>query len=377
MSKILFHINSMGKGGAERVVSVLSRYFAEDGYEVLVTTQWQEREEYPLSDKVRRIFVGLTAEDEQRSRAYKAWKRLWNYRRCIRREKPDIVISFCAKANFRSVYALLGSRIPLLVSVRNDPKKDYAPYPRDCVWMEKRAAGCVFQTRQAQEFFTEKLQKKSRVIENPLSERYLPKGWQYGDVLPIPVVEEREKTIVTVGRITKQKNQLVLVKAFAALAERFPEYRLLIYGENSGDGSKEAMECFCREKGIADRVVFCGLCNHLESVIAQAGVFVLPSDYEGLPNALAEAMALGLPVVSTDCPCGGPAQIIEQGVSGVLVEVNNEAQMTEAIEKVLTDKKYAAELGSRARYIAERMHPHKIYQEWKEYADMLIASGRR
>lgn len=376
MSKILFHINSMGKGGAERVVSVLSRYFAEDGCEVLVTTQWQEREEYPLSDKVRRISVGLTAKDERRSRVYKAWKRLWNYRRCIRREKPDLVISFCAKANFRSVYALLGSRIPLLVSVRNDPKKDYAPYARDCAWMEKRASGCVFQTRQAQEFFTEKLQKKSRVIENPLSERYLPKDWQYGDILPIPAIG-REKTIVTVGRITKQKNQLVLVKAFASLAERFPEYRLLIYGEDSGDGSKEAIEHFCREKGIAERVVFCGLCSHLESAIEHAGVFVLSSDYEGLPNALAEAMALGLPVVSTDCPCGGPAQMIEQGESGILVEVNNEVQMTEAIEKVLTDKNYAAELGSHARHIAERMHPQKIYQEWKEYANLLTASGRR
>ena len=171
MGKILFHVNSMGKGGAEHVISILSRCFAQDGYDVVVTTLWQADSEYALDGRVRRVNVGLTQSEETRGRLAKAAIRAFRYRQCIAREKPDIVISFCSKANFRSAYSMTGMRIPLLVSVRNDPQKDYAPYPAKCRYMSRKAAGCVFQTPDAQRFFDERLQRKSRVIWNPLEEK--------------------------------------------------------------------------------------------------------------------------------------------------------------------------------------------------------------
>ncbi len=103
--KILFHINSLGRGGAERVVSILANQFAKDGNDVLVATQWYAEDEYPLSESVRRIPVGLTDADDKKGRVGKAVARLSRLRRCIRTEQPDVVISFCNKANFRSATA--------------------------------------------------------------------------------------------------------------------------------------------------------------------------------------------------------------------------------------------------------------------------------
>lgn len=363
MSKILFHINSMGKGGAERVISILSRYFSQDGNDVVVTTLWTAKEEYPLDERVRRIHVGLMPEEESRGRVYKALVRIFRYRQCILKEKPDIVISFCANANFRSAYSLIGTGIPLLVSVRNDPKKDYAPYPKKCRFMTKKAAGCVFQTPDAKKFFEESLQKKSKIIWNPLDEKYL-----CNQEAP---AKQRDKTIVTVGRITRQKNQLLLLEAFWEICDEFPEYQLQIYGEAGSDGVKEELEAFCIEHKIADRVSFMGASSTLEKDIRNAGLFVLSSDYEGMPNALIEAMAMGLPCVATDCPCGGSALLMKQ-YGGILVPIGAKEELAQTMRRVLSDAELAERIGMQARGVIERVNPQKIYQEWKDYVETLI-----
>ena len=366
--KILFHINSLGKGGAERVVSVLSGYFAEEGYEVAVATLWQAEEEYKLSPKVRRVHAGLTETDEKKGRVYRAVKRVLNFRSVLKKENPDIVISFCNKANFRSAYCMAGMKTPLLVSVRNDPKKDYAPYKRAVQRMEKRAAGCVFQTPEAQQFFSPAFQKKSRIIFNPLSENYISKETTETDFV-------REKRIVTVGRIAKQKNQLLLVKAFAQIAEKYPDMIVQIYGEDGKDGSKEALEQYIQQNGLQERVLFMGQCSHSEREIKKAALFVLPSDYEGMPNALIEAMALGLPSISTDCPCGGSRLLVEENVSGMLVPVGDAEKLAEAMNRMLSNPQKAEEIGRNARKVVDKVHPEKVCGEWKEYVEELLGAN--
>ena len=363
--KILFHINSMGKGGAERVVSVLSKYFAKEGYDVAVATLWQAEEEYELYEKVRRVHAGLSEADEKKGRLYRAVKRVVNFRSVLKKEKPDIVISFCNKANFRSAYCMAGMKTPLLVSVRNDPKRDYAPYGRSVRRMEKRAADCVFQTPDAQAFFSPNFQKKSRVIFNPLSEKYLQIKEKDTDF-------EREKRIVTVGRIAKQKNQLLLVKAFEKLTDKYPDMVLQIYGEDGKDGSMEGLNQYIQEKGLQNKVLFMGQCSQLETEIDKAALFVLPSDYEGMPNVLIEAMALGLPVVATDCPCGGSRLLVDQNVSGMLVNVGDEKQLTEAIDSMLSNPQKAEEMGRNARKVIDKVSPEKICGEWKSYVEELL-----
>lgn len=363
--KILFHINSLGKGGAERVVSVLSGFFHADGYEVVIYTLWRAKEEYELPGGVRRVNLEDSWQDREPGRLQKALKRLTGLRRMIKKEKPDLVISFCNKANFRSCYALTGMKIPLLTSVRNDPKVDYLPYKTAMAIMQKKASGCVFQTPDAMACFSEAFQKKSKVIWNPIDAKYLSER-------QTEKVQTRERNVVTVGRLSAQKNQLLLLKAFGQIESRFPGLVLRIYGEESEAGMKATLQSFVTENRLESKVSFMGQSSHLEEEIRDAALFVLPSDYEGMPNALIEAMALGLPCISTDCPCGGPRELIEQGVSGELVPVGDVAALANIMEKILSDDAYAAELGENAKHIAEKVSPHKIYEEWKAYADELM-----
>ena len=262
--KILFHINSLGKGGAERVLTVLAGYFAQDGYRVSIVTLWRAENEYEVPAGVKRVNLG----DEKVSggRLALAVRRFTGLRGLIKKENPDIVISFCMKANFRSVFSMLGMRIPLLVSVRSDPQIDYAPHKFLTKWMERKAAGCVFQTKDAQAFFGERLRKKSRIIWNPIDEKYLPENRESAKGALAGGGADRQERgggagdicIITVGRITFEKNQLMLLKAFDRIKDKFPSARVRVYGEGIGGDAWKEMDAYIRQNGIAHRVEFMG-----------------------------------------------------------------------------------------------------------------------
>ncbi|MCI9325150.1 MAG: glycosyltransferase family 4 protein [Lachnospiraceae bacterium] len=378
--KILFHINSLGKGGAERVLTVLAGYFAQDGYRVSIVTLWRAENEYEVPAGVKRVNLG----DEKVSggRLALAVRRFTGLRGLIKKENPDIVISFCMKANFRSVFSMLGMRIPLLVSVRSDPQIDYAPHKFLTKWMERKAAGCVFQTKDAQAFFGERLRKKSRIIWNPIDEKYLPENRESAKGALAGGGADRQERgggagdicIITVGRITFEKNQLMLLKAFDRIKDKFPSARVRVYGEGIGGDAWKEMDAYIRQNGIAHRVEFMGSSSSLEKEIVNAALFVLPSNYEGMSNALMEAMVMGLPVIATDCPCGGCATLIKEGISGFLVPTGDDEALAEAMERVLSDKKLAEKLSENAGRLSEKVKPLKIYEEWRSYAEELAGN---
>lgn len=366
--KILFHLNSMGRGGAERVVSILSHAFVQKGHEVILTTQWYSENEYETDKRVRRISVGLTDNDMNRNRICKAWLRFARLRKCICMEKPDLVISFCNKANFRSAFAMFGMKVPLLISVRNDPQKDYAPYRIPTWYMERKAAGGVFQTPDAMRFFSKRLQKKSRIIFNPLSEKYLDSEDK------VPHLTIRKKEIVTAGRISRQKNQLLLLRAFQIILKKYPEYMLKIYGELQENDFYEELQRYIDKTGLQDKVLFMGVTDTLREEIQNAAVFVLPSNYEGMPNALIEAMVLGLPCIATDCPCGGAALLIQNEFSGKLVPTGQVEPLQQALEDMLSNPEKAELMGKNAKKVLEKVHPDRICNEWIEFISEIMMS---
>lgn len=369
IKKVLFHIHSLSRGGAERVMSVLINDFAADGIEVVLVTLWRDKVEYPISDKVRRIVLDeQVAGQDNASKVTRAKTVLHRYtglRKVIKDEKPDIVVTFCNKANFRAAIAMKGIDTPLLVSVRNNPDKDYAPFKRQTKIMEKRANGCVFQTEDAAKFFSERLIKQSRTIWNPIDEKYLTAQKR-------EINDKTVKRIVTAGRISAQKNQLMLVKAFNRIKEQYPQAIIDIYGGDFKDGSKEKIEQYIKDNNLTSKVHFAGLSGQIEKDIRDAYMFVLPSDYEGMPNALIEAMALGIPVISTDCPCGGPKSIIEDGKNGYLVPVGDDEAMAKAMTELLADEKKADQIGAEATKIIESVKTDTICTQWKEYIQELI-----
>lgn len=368
MQKIAFHLNSLQQGGAERVVSNLANRFAKEGYEVVIATEWYGTDEFALDQEVRRVHVGLTKEDENRSRISKMLRRIWYLRRFMKKEKPDVVVAFTRGVLYRALAAGIGTGIPVVISVRTDPvghydkKADKLRIPL----LFPHAAGCVFQTEGAKAFFAPYLQENSRIILNPLNPKYVG--------VPEPAV--RTKDVVQSGRLVDFKNQPMLIRAFLKVHEKHPDYTLKIYGPDSKDGTKEILESIIHENHAEDFVKLMGGSNTLEKDLADAALYAFSSDWEGLPNALMEAMALGLPVVSTDCPCGGPKTLIEDGVNGLLVPIMDEKAMTDGILRLIEDRELAERLGREARKISERANEDAVFEQWQTYLQECCKKNR-
>ncbi len=368
MKKIMFHISCLEQGGTERVVSNLSNRLVKDGYEVVVTTQWHGENEFVLDEKVKRVHAGLRDDDKKKNRLSRVVRRITYFREIIKKEKPDVVISFLKSNNYRALIANMLTGIPNIIAVRNDPKKDYSTKADKVLipLLYPFAEGAVFQTEEQKEFFPQYIQKRGKVILNPVHSKYIEAE------LP----SEKEKLVVQSGRLVGFKNQAMLIRAFVKVHEKHPDYKLKFYGRDAHDGTKEKLEALILEKNASDYIELMGASNELEKVIPQAEIYAFSSYYEGMPNALIEAMALGMPIVATDCPCGGPRTLITHEQDGLLIAVNDEEAMAENICRLIEDKELAKKLGDNARNIRERVNEEAIITQWKCYIDKVIASKK-
>ena len=359
---LLFYINSLEKGGAERVIAQLAERFSADGYRCVLVSSYIAEDEYALSPAVTRRTMEQQKSTESRLR--KNLRRISALRSYIRELRPDAVIAFMQEPSFRAVLAAAGTGVPVIVSVRNDPEKEYAGKVGHFVGRRilPHADGCVFQTEQAKAWFPMSLQRKSAVILNQVSPAFFERKYS----------GERHG-IVTVGRLNMQKNQAMLIRAFARIADRTDE-ELYIYGTGA---LIDELRSLAEERGVAGRVHFMGNSDRVAEDIAGARIFVLPSDYEGMPNALLEAMALSLPCVATDCPCGGPAAVIRDGENGCLIPVGDETALADRLLRLLSDRALADRLGMAAGRTAEQFRPERVFAVWKDYIEAVIESGRQ
>lgn len=363
MRKIAFHLNCLEQGGAERVVTNLAHQFHAEGYEVLIATEWFGENEFHIDQGIRRVHVGLTEEDMRCSRPVQILRRITHLRDFVKREKPDILIAFAQKANYRALMATVGIRMPVMISIRTDPVGHYDSIADkiQIPLLFPRAAGCVFQTEGQREFFPKGTQRKSRIILNPIHPKYIG--------VHAPAV--RRKSVVQSGRLVDFKNQLMLIRAFVKVHEKHPDYDLKIYGGDSFDGTKEQLEELIAQKQAGDYVTLMGASNELERVLNDAAVYAFSSDWEGLPNALLEAMALGLPIVATDCPCGGPRTVMQNGYNGLLVPIMDEDRMAEGICYLIEHPDEAERMGRNARKVADIANGQAIYGQWRDYIEEL------
>lgn len=366
MHKIAFHLNNLEHGGAERVVSTLAGQFAKEGYEVIVATEEKKEDEFVLDPKVRREVIGLKKEDESKGRLAKILLRRKYLREFMLKEKPDVLIAFAQKALYRALSAEKGTGVPVVFCVRIDPVGNYDSFVDTCVLktLLPRAAGAVFQTGQQRDFFRKFWKDNACVILNPVNSKYLN----------VPKPEKREKIVVNDARLVDFKNQALLIDAFHKVHEKHPDWKLEIWGPDSHDGTKEILEKKIRDYHAEDSVKLCGGSDELEKIIPRAGVYAYSSDYEGMPNSLIEAMVMGMPVVSTDCPCGGPAEIIQDGVNGLLVPIKDVDALAGGINRLIEDRDFAEKLGSEARKLESRCRVDLIYQQWHDYLEEVCAS---
>lgn len=350
--KIVFFIPSLGSGGAERVVSVLASELAHREHDVHIAMLANRNCHYALAPEIAVHF--LDCEQELGMSATKRYlKRLARIRDLVKRLSPDSVISFMAETNIDVCLALFGIPVSLIVSERNDPALD--PASRVKQWLRKVAYlkpdYFVFQTPDAQKYFSQRIQSRSSIILNPLSQH-----------LPEPYMGVREPRIVSVSRLNKQKNIPLLLNAFERFSRIYPQYTLEIFGE----GNLEAtIRKEIQELALDEKVILKGFCKDVHNKIRNAALFVMTSDYEGMPNALLESMALGLPCISTDCPCGGPRMLIKSNWNGLLIPVGDQEELFGAMCRMVDDLESASEMGRNAQNVREMANLHKIISEWE------------
>ncbi|MGN0382295.1 MAG: glycosyltransferase, partial [Suilimivivens sp.] len=281
-------------------------------------------------------------------------------RRIWKEEKPDAIVSFIGKNNIMAILTSLGMGIPVAVSVRGEPGEEYYNgllrfLARNLFYL---ADGVILQTKLCMEFFPKGVRKKAIILKNPVNPVFFRE----------PYRGEREKTIVAVGRVDENKNHEMLIRAFAGIADEFPEYRLIIYGD--GDKRSDLLK-LTKELKLEDRISLPGNIDNVADAIYKTRVFVLSSNTEGMPNTLIEAMILGLAVVSTDCPCGGPAELIVHGVNGLLSPVKDVNAMKENLQYILNDLHRADEMAHEASKTSDIYDVNKVYLEWENYLKYL------
>lgn len=345
--KIAFFIGHMGYGGAERVISLLANDYAERGWETDIVMLLSDDVAQNIDPRVRLVDLSMGGG----SYLKRAPKWLGSIRNYLKKEKPDCVVSFIGRINALVLTAALGMKLPIIVSERNDPRHDgrgkgMLAY---CNAIYKQAKAVVFQTKAEQECFDAGVKARGVIIPNPVS-------------IEGAVRQETDGfTVITAGRLAQQKNHKMLMDAMALVHSQLPEARCVIYGEGE---LRQELESYVQEKGMAEFVSLPGHSRDIHQKVASASAFVLTSEYEGLPNALIEAMMLGVPSITTDYP--GADEVVEDGVSGFLVPRGDARALAEKLLELANREDTVKNLSRGSMAAAQRYNLENVLGLWQE-----------
>lgn len=290
----------------------------------------------------------------QRNIVYRV-KAIGKINNTVNKNKYDVVISFNDMVNINLLLSRAKSKSKVLISERSDPHYNAGYLQKIKKQLYRYADGIVFQTEGAKSFFGDKLPKKIEIIPNPL-----PSNENFNKSK-----SNKQKKIVSVARLwLYQKRQDILLRAFKEFTKKHKNYELVLYGDGP-DYSK--IQSLIQELGISDKVSLAGAKDNIIERIKDAELFVLSSDFEGIPNALIEAMAVGLPVVSTRCSPGGAEFLITHKINGLLVERDNYKELAKAMLYMIENPTDASRMGDKAKGITDRLNEEKIYNKWEKF----------
>lgn len=366
--RLTFTISSLSCGGAERALSVLANSLDSLGHQVtVITVDTPVSDFYRLSDGVARVALGMLSKSANLSAAlYHNLRRLLALRRSIVASRPDVVISFMSRTSVLSIEACLGLRVPIIASEQIDPRMGR----EGNVWESMRRlayphlAALVSASHGVDSHFGWLPQSKRYVIPNPLANVD-----ELSKMEPAFCLDGSRKHIISMGRLVHQKGFDLLVEAFSAMMDGFPNVDLTILGEGPERGNLEGL---VTRKGLRDRVFLPGQIEVPFPIMKQADLFVLSSRFEGFGNVVGEAMACGLPVVSFDCP-SGPGEIIHDGVDGVLVPSGDVDSLTETMARLVTNDDERSRLAACAIETASEFGAQGVVARWEDLLKSVTA----
>lgn len=356
--KICFVTATLTSGGSERVMSLVANQLAVRGHEVEIVNLNKHIVFYPIHQNVHLSF----AEDEVGSSIIR--KICW-LRKHIKKEKPDVVIPFMEAVFCVTLLALIGVKVPVISSERIDPRK--SPFIRNILRriFLPLTTHLVVQTQDIKDFYPKFIQKRTSIIYNPVSETVFHLQ-----------EEPKENTIISVGKLDGQKNQKLLINAFASIAEDFPEWKLVIYGEGRERDSLESLikslsPTLPRKEGvlngyensISNRILLPGRCETVIEEMNKAKVFAFSSDFEGMSNAILEAVSIGLPVVTTNV--SGAAELVKDGEGGFVVPIRDGKALADSLKILLKDESLIQKMARHNKATAKNYKLDMIVDQWE------------
>lgn len=354
--KILLVIGGLSFGGAERVITNLANSLAKNGDEVILTGIFYKKPAYELDDRVTFI-NGINGGNTLIS--------MVKLRKLMMKVNPDIVLTFLTHINIATLIAGIGLKIPIVISERNDPIKTPKEKTRRILrkLIYPLADGYVFQTKEAMTFFGDKFIDKSTIIPNPLYiDNSLSKNW---DSLP------KIKRLISVGRLVPQKRHDQVISVFKEILNELKDNNYILEIWGSGPEMDNLLNLI-KELNLENNVFLMGESKEIHLEMSKAELFIMYSKFEGMPNSLMEAMALGLPVISSDCESGGPRFLIDNDENGILTPLDDIVQLKKNIISLLENRKHRINLGLNAKEISIKLNSDKINSQWRNYLLNLI-----
>lgn len=368
--KIVIFVHTLLSGGAERVAANLANYWAHRNCEVtIVTLVGKDSDFYALHPSIGRVSLDLPGKSANALIALtKNVRRILALRRTLKRLRPDVALSMMSTPNVLLAFAAYGIRGSRAIG----SERTYPPrMPVGRLWhmlrriMYGKMAAVTAQTSESAEWIAAHTSARVvPVIPNPVA---WPLAAHDPQIDPDAICPPGRKVLLAVGRLSEEKNLAMLMQEFAELAPRHPDWDLVILGEGPERRALEAMAVCSALKG---RVFLPGITGNLAQWYARADLYVLCSRFEGFPNALAEALAHGLPAVSVDCDTG-PRDIIRPNVDGLLVPPDDAGALRAALERVMGDSALRSSLARRATEARHRFSVERIATMWEDlFADL-------
>lgn len=387
---MIFFIDSLGGGGAERVVSVLSNDMVEKNYDVSIVMLYQREFAYSINEKVNIFYaqdmVATSIYSKVVRKSFELWMKFrrriyvpicrrlgfgdklpkWNetafyfyatyavpYREFLKKHSGATAFGFLIRSNIAMLMAAKGTKVKTVFCERNNPVRPDMPKNimklRDKLY--KRCDEAVFQTVEEMEYYT-KIKGKKVVIPNAIK-----------DGLPQSFEGVRRNEVVNFCRLSKQKNIPLLIDAFEMLLKDYPEYTLRVYGKGE---EKDNLVAYIKSKGLHNKVFIEDFASDIHDRIRDAKLFVSTSDFEGLSNTMLEAMAIGLPCVCTDCDGGGARMMIQDYENGLLVPKGDVKAVYSAMKEIIDNEDLAEKLSVNATKVKYDLEASKIANKWIE-----------
>lgn len=339
--KICFATPQLTGGGAERVVSILASTLADMGHDVAIIIYDRLNNEYATSENVKKYY--LCDEQYSNNAVIRRFQRIRYVRKFLKQNKYEYVVAFLMRAVVQTFLSSRGLGIKFISTLRNNPY-ELSKKERFMTDMVARFADAHFvQNEMQKDYYGESVQKKTFILTNPVSDVFLNDSKEYSG---------KVARIISVGRLDAQKNYDMLIRAMEQVLERYPKVRADIWGQGS---LEDSLKGAISEKGLEQSIVLRGRSNNIKKELNEADLFVMTSDYEGMPNSLLEAMTFGMPCISTDCPTG-PAELINNGENGYLVQMNDEKELAKRIIELIENPELAAKLGQNAKKTVGESH---------------------